>query len=116
MIARAVKTVLDPLDAGEDPLPAELRERHGLVGRAEAIRAIHRPLDQADLRRARERLKWDEAFLLHAALGQRGLASAAMPAMPRPQTCGGMADEFDVRLPFSRTVGEVVGSETIAEE
>src|SRR5207244_1502580 len=68
MIARAVKTVLDPLDAGEDPLPAELRERHGLVGRAEAIRAIHRPLDQADLKRARERLKWDEAFLLQAAL------------------------------------------------
>ena len=34
MIARAVKTVLDPLDAGEDPLPAELRERHGLAGRA----------------------------------------------------------------------------------
>ena len=31
MIARAVKTVLDPLDAGEDPLPAELRERHGLA-------------------------------------------------------------------------------------
>src|SRR5205814_2978500 len=83
MIARAVKTVLDPLDAGEDPLPAELRERHGLAGRADAIRAIHRPLDQADLKRARERLKWDEAFLLQAALAQRRLAAAAMPAMPR---------------------------------
>src|SRR5205807_707308 len=83
MIARAVKTVLDPLDGGEDPIPAELRERHGLAGRAEAIRAIHRPLDQADLKRARERLKWDEAFLLQAALAQRRLAAAAMPARPR---------------------------------
>ena len=76
-IAKSVKTVLDTLDAGEDPLPAELRERYGLDGRAEAIRAIHRPLDQADLSRARERLKWDEAFMLQAALAQRRLAAAA---------------------------------------
>ena len=116
MIARAVKTVLDPLDAGEDPLPAELRERHGLVGRAEAIRAIHRPLDQADLKRARERLKWDEAFLLQAALAQRRLAAAAMPAMPRPHVDGGIADEFDARLPFTLTAGQVAVGETIAGE
>ena len=116
MIARAVKTVLDPLDAGEDPLPAELRERHGLAGRAEAIRAIHRPLDQADLKRARERLKWDEAFLLQAALAQRRLAAAAMPAMPRPHVDGGIADEFDARLPFTLTAGQVAVGETIAEE
>jgi ATP-dependent DNA helicase RecG len=116
MIARAVKTVLDPLDAGEEPLPAELRERHGLVGRAEAIRAIHRPLDQADLKRARERLKWDEAFLLQAALAQRRLAAAAMPAMPRPHVDGGIADEFDTRLPFTLTAGQVAVGETIAGE
>jgi ATP-dependent DNA helicase RecG len=116
MIARAVKSVLDPLDAGEDPIPAELRERHGLVGRAEAIRAIHKPLDQADLRRARLRLKWDEAFLLQSALAQRRLAAAAMPAMPRPHTDGGIADEFDARLPFTLTAGQVAVGETIASE
>jgi ATP-dependent DNA helicase RecG len=116
MIARAVKTVLDPLDAGEDPLPVELRERYGLTGRAEAIRAIHRPLDQADLKRARERLKWDEAFLLQAALAQRRLAAAAMPAMPRPHMDGGIADEFDARLPFTLTAGQVAVGETIAGE
>jgi len=116
MIARAVKTVLDPLDAGEDPLPVEFRERHGLAGRAEAIRAIHRPLDQADLKRARERLKWDEAFLLQAALAQRRLAAAAMPAMPRPHVDGGIADEFDARLPFTLTAGQVAVGETIAGE
>src|SRR2546430_7179261 len=116
MIARAVKTVLDPLDAGQDPLPAELRERQGLVGRAEAIRAIHRPLDQAALKRARERLKWDEAFLLQAALAQRRLAAAAMPAMPRPHVDGGIADEFDARLPFTLTAGQVAVGETIAGE
>jgi ATP-dependent DNA helicase RecG len=115
-VSRSVKTVLDTLDAGEDPLPAELREREGLLGRAEAIRAIHRPLDTADLNRARERLKWDEAFMLQAALAQRRLAAAAMPAMPRPRIEGGIADEFDARLPFTLTNGQVDVGETIATE
>jgi ATP-dependent DNA helicase RecG len=115
-ISRSVKTVLDPLDAGEDPIPAELRDRYRLVGRAEAIRAIHRPLDQADLDRARKRLKWDEAFALQAALAQRRLAAAAMPAMPRPHIAGGIAGEFDARLPFTLTAGQVAVGETIASE
>ena len=116
LIAKSVKTVLDPLDAGEDPLPAEVREREGLSGRAEAIRAIHRPLDVADLNRAKNRLKWDEAFMLQAALAQRRLAAAAMPAMPRPHVAGGIADEFDARLPFTLTNGQVEVGETIAGE
>ena len=116
LIAKSVKTVLDPLDAGEDPLPPELREREGVYGRAEALRAIHRPLDPADLDRARQRLKWDEAFLLQAALARRRLAAAAMPAMPRPHVDGGIADEFDARLPFTLTNGQVEVGETIATE
>jgi ATP-dependent DNA helicase RecG len=116
LIARSVKTVLDPLDAGEDPLPADLRERYGLYGRAEAIRAIHRPLDWADRNRAVERLKWDEAFMLQAALAQRRMAAAALPAMPRPHVPDGIADEFDARLPFTLTAGQVAVGETIAND
>ncbi len=115
-IAKSVRTALDTLDAGQDPLPAELIQRYGLAGRAEAIRAIHRPLDWADRDRARERLKWDEAFMLQAALAQRRLAAAAMPAMPRPRVAGGIAEEFDARLPFTLTAGQVAVGETIAEE
>ena len=116
VISRSVKAVLDPLDAGEDPLPAGLREREGLYGRAEAIRAIHRPLDRADQKQAVRRLKWDEAFMLQAALAQRRLAAAAMPAMPRPHADGGIADEFDARLPFRLTAGQRAVGETIAGE
>ena len=115
-IGKSVKTVLETLDAGEDPLPAELREREGLYDRAVALRAIHRPLDTADLKRARERLKWDEAFLLQSALAQRRLAAAALPAMPRPAVAGGIAEEFDARLPFTLTAGQVEVGETIATE
>jgi ATP-dependent DNA helicase RecG len=116
LIARSVKTILDPLDVGEDPLPAELRERYRLYGRAEAIRAIHRPLDWADRKRAVERLKWDEAFMLQAALAQRRMAAAALPAMPRPHVPDGIADEFDAQLPFTLTAGQVAVGETIAND
>jgi ATP-dependent DNA helicase RecG len=116
LIARSVRTVLDPLEAGEDPMPAALRDRYGLYGRAEALRAIHRPLDWADRRRAIDRLKWDEAFMLQAALAQRRMAAAALPAMPRPRTPGGIAEEFDARLPFTLTAGQVAVGETIAHD
>ncbi|MBV9384185.1 MAG: ATP-dependent DNA helicase RecG [Streptosporangiaceae bacterium] len=115
-IAKAIRIVLDTLEAGEDPLPAELRERHGLCGRAEAIHAIHKPLDQADIHRAKDRLKWDEAFIMQAALAQRRLAAAAMPAVPRPPVPDGIAAEFDKRLPFTLTKGQQAVGETIAAD
>jgi ATP-dependent DNA helicase RecG len=116
VIGKSIRTVLEPLDAGPDPLPAELRERYGLYDRTVAIRAIHRPLDWADRDRARERLKWDEAFMLQAALAQRRMAAAALPAMPRPHVDRGIADEFDARLPFTLTAGQVAVGETIATD
>jgi ATP-dependent DNA helicase RecG len=113
-ISKHVGAVLDSLDAGEDPLPAETRARHDLWPRELAIRAIHRPTDRDDLRHARKRLKWDEAFTMQAALAQRRHAAAAMPAVPRPPAEDGIAAAFDRRLPFTltegqRSVGEVIG-------
>jgi ATP-dependent DNA helicase RecG len=116
VIQKAIRTLIDTLDVGEDPLPQELRERHGLYGREEAIRAIHRPLDIKDRDRARERLKWDEAFMLQAALARRRAAAAAMPAMPRPREANGIAAEFDQRLPFTLTKGQVQVGEQIATD
>ncbi len=115
-ISRAVQTVLDTLDVGEDPLSPELRERYGLGGLAESIRAIHRPLDVDDCRAARKRLKWDEAFVLQAALAQRRHAAAAMPATPRPRVPGGLAEAFDARLPFRLTDGQRAAGETISAD
>jgi len=115
-IGKAVKTLLDTLDAGQDPLPEDLRRRYGLMGRAEAIRAIHQPLDFADRDRARDRLKWDEAFMLQAALARRRLAAAAMPAMPRPLEIGRLLDEFDRALPFTLTDGQKSVGATIAHD
>jgi ATP-dependent DNA helicase RecG len=115
-ISKSVQVVLDTLDAGEDPLPDEVRRRHGLWPRETAIRAIHRPQERADLAPARTRLKWDEAFVMQAALAQRRLAAAAMPAVPRPPVPDGIAVEFDKRLPFTLTEGQRFVGEVIARD
>ncbi len=115
-IAKCMRTVLDVLDVGDDPLPADIRERRGLVGLAEAIRAVHVPLDDQDWKRARERLKWDEAFVLQSALAQRRRAAAALPATPRPAEPGGLAAAFDERLPFTLTEGQRAAGLTIATD
>ena len=105
-ISRHIDAVLETLDAGEDPLPSEVRAKHDLWPRELAIRAIHRPTDREDLRHARKRLKWDEAFTMQAALAQRRHAAAAMPAVPRPPAEDGIAAAFDQRLPFTLTEGQ----------
>src|SRR5215469_5287876 len=115
-IEKCVRIVLDTLGDVDDPLPAPLRERHGLIGLADALRGIHRPADDAERDRARKRLKWDEAFVLQAVLAQRRRAAAALPASPRPPRAGGLAGAFEARLPFSltawqREVGAAIGAD-----
>ena len=115
-IAKCIRTILDVLDVGDDPLPADVRERYRLVGLAEAIRAVHLPLDNEDWKRARGRLKWDEAFVIQAALAQRRRAAAALPAMPRPAEPDGLAAAFDARLPFTLTDGQRAAGQTISSD
>jgi ATP-dependent DNA helicase RecG len=115
-ISRHIDAILETLDAGEDPLPAEVRAKHDLWPRELAIRAIHRPTDRDDLRQARKRLKWDEAFTMQAALAQRRHAALAMPAVPRPPAEDGIAAAFDRRLPFSLTEGQRSVGEVIAHD
>jgi ATP-dependent DNA helicase RecG len=105
-IAETVRVVLDVLDVPDDPLPAGLRGRHGLCGYADALRGIHRPVDQADVARARQRLKWDEAFTLQVLLAQRRLAATSYSAISRPVVDGGLLAEFDGMIPFELTAGQ----------
>ena len=115
-IAKAVQTVLDTLDVGDDPLPTDVRRRHGLQPLAAALYAIHRPVDLGEVERARHRLKWDEAFVLQAALAQRRFYAAALPAKERRPRSGGLLSAFDARLPFTLTAGQRDAGATIAAE
>jgi ATP-dependent DNA helicase RecG len=115
-ISKAMDVILDSIDVGDDPIPAEVREKYDLWPRELAIRAIHRPQDRAELKHAEQRLKWDEAFTMQAALAQRRLAAAAMPSVPRPAIADGLAAEFDRRLPFTLTEGQRSVGEDIAHD
>jgi ATP-dependent DNA helicase RecG len=112
-IAKAIRTVLDTLDIADDPLPAEVRTRYGLQGQLAAWHGIHRPVEFADIKPARLRLKWDEAFALQAVLAQRRRAEDVLPATPRIPRRGGLLEAFDARLPFSLTKGQLTAGEEI---
>ncbi|MBG0852263.1 DEAD/DEAH box helicase [Streptomyces spinoverrucosus] len=112
-IGKAIQTVLPSAQEALDPLPDPLREGRGLVSLPEALLKIHRPHTKADIADARDRLKWDEAFVLQVALARRRHADAQLPAVPRRPTPDGLLAAFDDRLPFTLTEGQRKVSEEI---
>ncbi|MBL1101204.1 ATP-dependent DNA helicase RecG [Streptomyces coffeae] len=119
-IQQAVDTVLGPSGAEDavladlvDPLPDALRKGRGLTTLPEALRKIHRPRTKADIAAAKDRLKWDEAFVLQVALARRRRADAQLPAAPRRPVQDGLLAAFDARLPFTLTDGQRRVSEQI---
>ncbi|AXH97782.1 ATP-dependent DNA helicase RecG [Ornithinimicrobium avium] len=100
--------VLHALVELPDPLPEQVRAAHDLPGLLEAYHLVHRPQSVADHRRGRWRLKFQEAFVIQAALAQARLASDAVPAVPREPVEGGLVDALLERLPFDLTQGQHV--------
>ncbi|MGH3504179.1 MAG: ATP-dependent DNA helicase RecG [Nocardioidaceae bacterium] len=114
-VSKTVEHVLRVLDEAPDPLPETVRTEHGLFGYRDALQMIHQPADPAEWHQARERLKFDEAFVLQTVLAQRRYAASALPATPRPARAGGLLDRFDQQLPFTLTDGQrEVGSHIAA--
>ncbi|MFI8817301.1 MULTISPECIES: ATP-dependent DNA helicase RecG [unclassified Streptomyces] len=105
-IAKAVDAVLPSARDAVDPLPGSLREGRGFTPLPEALLKVHRPQTRADIADARERLKWDEAFVLQVALARRRYADTQLPAVARKSVPGGLLDAFDAKLPFTLTEGQ----------
>ncbi|MEU3515601.1 ATP-dependent DNA helicase RecG [Streptomyces sp. NPDC006654] len=115
-IGKAVQTVLPSAQEALDPLPPSLREGRGLVPLPEALLKIHRPGTKADVAQARDRLKWDEAFVLQVALARRRHTDAQLPAVARRPSPDGLLTAFDDRLPFTLTDGQRKVSQEIFED
>ncbi|HVD28958.1 MAG TPA: ATP-dependent DNA helicase RecG [Mycobacteriales bacterium] len=105
-VSVALEVALPEADQLDDPLPAELRLRRGLTGLDDALRKVHKPGTRDDVRRARDRLRYDEAFVLQTVLARRRAETTAQPATARVPRPGGLLDEFDARLPFTLTGGQ----------
>ncbi|TQK51593.1 ATP-dependent DNA helicase RecG [Streptomyces sp. SLBN-118] len=105
-IAKALDAALPRAREAVDPLPEALREGRDLVPLPEALLKIHRPHTKADIAVARDRLKWDEAFVLQVALARRRYADTQLPAVARTPRPDGLLDAFDAKLPFTLTEGQ----------
>jgi ATP-dependent DNA helicase RecG len=120
VIQKSVKLLLDASggfgELVEDPLPEEMRTRHGLPWLAAALLDIHRPTTAEDVDRARRRLKWDEALILQLTLAARRRAAALEPGVARPRRSGGLLDAVDAALPFELTEGQRQLGEELAAE
>ncbi|MCX4670277.1 ATP-dependent DNA helicase RecG [Streptomyces sp. NBC_01381] len=115
-IAKSVDAVLPSAQEAADPLPPALRDGRGLIPLPEALLKIHRPHSKADIASARDRLKWDEAFVLQVALARRRYADAQLPAIARRPSEGGLLDAFDAKLPFTLTEGQEKVSKEIFDD
>ncbi len=115
-VSRAVGLALDALEDVEDPLPPEIRTRHGLLDLDAALRRMHRPESLEQWGAARRRLKWDEALGVQLALAQRRAAAREHPATARPPRGDGLRNAFDERLPFELTDGQRAVGEQLAAE
>jgi len=115
-IGKALQTALPSAQEAVDPLPDSLREGRGLVSLPEALLKIHRPHTKADIAAARDRLKWDEAFVLQVALARRRHADAQLPAVARKPSSDGLLAAFDDRLPFTLTDGQLKVSKEIFDD
>jgi len=115
-VQKSVGTVLPVVDVGPDPLPTGLREQHALPGLLDALRGIHQPDGWPAVQLARNRLKWDEAFVLQVTLAQRRAALRATAGVPRVPEPGGLLEEFDASLPFALTAGQREVGEVLRAE
>lgn len=116
-VAECVRIVFDHLEDVPEPLPAELRRRHGLPGRLEALRGIHVPKAFPEVQRARQRLRYEEALVFQTLLAQRRARQAMDRTTARtPREGGGLLAAFDARLPFELTDGQKAVGATLAEE
>jgi len=108
-IADAVQVVLERFGPIAETVPRAVREDLGLLGRQEALEAIHLPSSFAERAEARRRIAFEELFRIQVMLGlvrrerdrrQRGIVHDVAPFGPG---AGRRVGELLARLPFSLT-------------
>ena len=99
MIANLLERYGDHL---EDPLPPAIREKHGVLGYAEAVRQIHYPESQEQLAEARRRLAFDELLAIQVGVQTRKREWQTSGDAPLVDDHA-LADGFLETLPFTLT-------------
>ncbi len=106
-LRRAIRGLLQRCAAdAPEPLPAQMRREHQLIGITDALLAIHWPQSEEALRRARRRLAFEEFLFMQLALAQRK-AQRTRPGLglqlpPR----GNLIERLEDKLPFRLTAAQ----------
>jgi len=86
-----------------EPLPADLRARRELAGVADAIKAVHFPESEEEVKAARERLAFEELFLYQAILATRKRSHRTARPAPLLGRPGDAVGRWVESLPFEPT-------------
>ena len=105
-ISKCVEMAVDSLDEITDYLPESIRTAHAYPTLQQALVQLHRPVDLESAERARERLTFDEAFLLQSLLVLRRNELKKLNTVSRKVIKGGILQAFDESLPFELTGGQ----------
>ena len=109
-IQKAMAVVLDTLPPLPDPVPPAIRTRRKLTSYERAVQSIHRPATDAEWGGARKALRFQEAFVLQAALLQQRAKLREVKSTSRLP--GKLLAGFDAALPFTLTGDQkLVGNE-----
>jgi ATP-dependent DNA helicase RecG len=105
-ISKCVEMAIDSLDEVEDFLPEHIRSSFSYPTLHQGLVQLHRPADLDSAESARERLTFDEAFLLQSLLVLRRNELRKLNTASRKAIKGGILDSFDASLPFQLTGGQ----------
>lgn len=85
-------------------LPPEILAKYRFMGAAEAVRTVHKPSDAESLRRARERLKFEELFYLQLNIQRySNRRTGAVRGIPFPRIGRFFNSFYSEMLPFPLT-------------
>jgi ATP-dependent DNA helicase RecG len=105
-IRELVHAALQRLPRIPEPLPASIVQAESLPPADQALRAIHFPEDPEALRRARDRLKFDELFTLELGVAFRKHRVEATLQGVAHRLDEDLADRFVEALPFEPTAAQ----------
>ena len=115
-VRTVAQIVLGSLREIPDHVPADVRKARGLVDILTMYRLLHQPETDQDVKAARYRRKYDEAFTVQTVLAQRRAAGEKLATTPRVPRAGGLLESFDARIPFELTAGQKQVSAEIASD
>ena len=113
-VQKAIGVVLDTLPSLDDPVPDAVRQARKLVPFGRALELVHRPKADSDWGAARKSLRFQEAFVLQAALLQQ--RARLRETLATSRMAGDILIGFDQRLPFTLTGDQVKVGEEITDD